>query len=86
MLNENKYQRLINLLCPTCGGTQFESDETLESDEALITCVQCNLEMSKRELRESNQGNIQTHLGEVVNEIGKDFNKEIKRMLQGFMK
>ena len=74
-MNSDKYNRSVNLICPTCGGDQFEYDEV---EVTHITCVSCEREMTKEELINENSENIQVNVAEVTQNIKKDFEKKIK--------
>ena len=43
-MSDDKYNRSINLLCPTCGSDQFEYDD---DDMSLVKCASCEREMTK---------------------------------------
>lgn len=74
-MNDDKFNRSLNLLCPTCGSDQFEYDE---DDMSLVKCSSCDREMTKDQLIEENSENIQVNVDEVKNEIEKDFEKKVK--------
>jgi len=85
-MNSEKYNRQISLHCHACGGTQFEYDENVETDEQIVKCAQCGRETTKRELINENSENINTHVREVADEavkdITKEFNKTLKRLFR----
>ncbi|MFO7580666.1 MAG: hypothetical protein R6W74_10745 [Nitrosomonas halophila] len=74
-MNNDKYGRNVNLICPTCGGDQFEYGEV---EVALVTCASCEREMTKEQLIDENSENVQANVSEVTQEIKKDFEKKIK--------
>lgn len=80
-MNAEKYRRNVELLCPTCGGTQFSQPEEEVSDVALIACIGCGLQTTKAELISSNAESIQAYADEMKKEIVKDVGKELKKML-----
>ena len=55
-----RHNRTIALQCPTCGGTQFDSQS-----EELITCPGCGLKMTRQELRDGNREHISAQVDEV---------------------
>lgn len=64
--------------CPACAGTQFSS----ESDDALIvTCTNCEREITRDELRAANQENIDAHLEEVKREVQVEAERHLKKSL-----
>lgn len=81
-MDSEKYSRQISLHCHACGGTQFEYDETIESDEQIVKCVQCERETTKRELMNENSENINAHVREVADEAVKDITKELNKTLK----
>jgi len=74
-MSDDKYNRNINLLCPTCGSDQFEYDE---DDMSLVKCASCEREMTKDDLIEENSENIQVNVDEVKKEIKNDIEKKFK--------
>lgn len=85
-MNIEKYSRQISLHCHACGGTRFEYDETIESDEQIVKCAQCGRETIKRELMNENSENINAHVREVADEAVKDITKELNKTLKRFFK
>ena len=81
-MNSEKYKRQISLHCHACGGTQFEYDETIESDEQVVKCAQCSRETTKGELMNENSENINAHAREVADEAVKDITKELNKTLK----
>lgn len=77
-MNPEKYNRNINMLCPTCGSSDFlyeqGSDQTIE----LMTCALCGREFTKDELMQENSENINEHLSEIKAEVSKDLVKELQ--------
>ncbi len=56
-----KLERQINLLCPTCGGDQFEYDTGDPQNAALFTCASCGREIQREDLLDENQELISNH-------------------------
>jgi len=73
-MNPGKYDRNVTLSCPTCGGEEFEKDE---SD--IAKCVACGRELTREELVQSNAENIQAALNDVKEEAAKDLRKSLTR-------
>ena len=85
-MNSDKYNRQISLRCPTCGGTQFEYDESVDFDEQDVICAQCGRESTKRVLMNENSENINAHINEIGNEVFKDVTKELNKTLKRLFK
>ncbi|MDI6854331.1 MAG: hypothetical protein QME75_12095 [Deltaproteobacteria bacterium] len=80
-MDNEKYNRNISLLCPTCGCNQFEYegvDETIE----MVKCASCGRELTKDELIQENSENISEHVKEMGGQIVKDLAKEFKESLK----
>jgi hypothetical protein len=80
-MDAQKYNREITLLCPTCGGTQFEFDDA--DDSEIVKCVSCEREVTKDELIQENQENISENIVEVGREITSDLQKELAKAFGG---
>lgn len=79
-MNNDKYNRSISLLCPTCGGDQFEFD----GEEATeYKCAGCGLEIEKTALMEANSETIEEHKKEIGREVTNDLMKRFKKSLSG---
>lgn len=78
-MNVGRYNRSVPLLCPTCGGTQFESDSSSAEDVAPVKCASCQREFTRDELIEANSENVAEHVEEMGKEIVKDLAKELRR-------
>ena len=76
-----KHNRSINLLCPTCGGSEFSYDDNPE--EGQLTCVSCKREIYREELIRENSENINEHITEVKNGIKKEIADEFRKMFSG---
>jgi transcriptional regulator NrdR family protein len=82
-MDPNKYSRNIELICPTCGGTQYEYDDTNVDDEnAVVRCTSCNRQMTKVELIQENAENIDQHSEEIGQEVLHDAAKELTEGLK----
>ena len=78
---DGKYDRSVELHCPTCGGSQFEC---VEHDEAaLVTCVSCGLSLSRSDLIAANGENIGAHVERVKNEVAADLRRHIQQAFKG---
>jgi len=81
-MNSDKYDRNVSLQCPTCGATQVEYDEAVESDHAKVRCVSCDREMTKEELIHENSENLDEHLREIGEQALDDVANEMKKSLK----
>jgi len=81
-LRSDKYERRIELLCPTCGGTQFKFVGDADASDADVVCVSCNRKMTKEELIRENQENISEHQVEIVKEVLEDVAYEMRSALK----
>lgn len=75
-MKREKYNRLIALLCSTCGNSQFEFQEN-DLENEIIRCPSCGRQMKKEELICENKENIEANVEEVKKEVVKDIKKEI---------
>ena len=80
-MNEEKYNRSLTMICPTCGCDQFAYKGEAELVESM-TCTSCGRVFTREELIEENGENISVHVQEMGQEIVKDFAKEMKASLK----
>lgn len=83
MINAEKYNRSVTMLCPTCGESQFEYDQETLADDSPIKCKRCEATMTKAQLMEANRENISVHVDEMGKELVEDLRKDLKRILGG---
>jgi uncharacterized Zn finger protein (UPF0148 family) len=81
-MNPEKYNRSINLLCPTCGCSDFSYEEGAHETIQIMTCVSCEREFNKDELIQENSENIEEHLSEMKEEVVKDVADELRKSLK----
>lgn len=81
-MDSNKYSRTIEMHCPTCGGTEFKSDEAAGA-ESPVTCTSCGLQLTRDDLREANGQNIAAHVDEVKKEVVQDIRKAFRDAFKG---
>lgn len=83
----NNIEKKINLICPICGNDQFSSlDVPIEElNDGLRTnrvqCSDCRRIFTKEELLSENQWQIDNKVGQIKDDIAKQLDKEIKKML-----
>jgi len=86
-MNSDKYSRNIELVCPTCGSSQFEHDVDIENDYAEVRCIGCDRIMTKEELIRENSESIDEHAREIgretVDDLVKEMKKELKKAFRG---
>jgi Zn ribbon nucleic-acid-binding protein len=78
-MDAEKYNRNVTLVCPTCGGTQFEYEKGVDETIEVVKCVSCEQELTKDELIRENRENISEHVKEVGKEIVKDAAEALKK-------
>jgi len=80
-MDVEKYNRSVALLCPTCGCTQFNSPEPMNSETELVTCTSCGRELTRNELIRENSENIDEHVKEMGKEVTEELGRELKKQL-----
>ena len=80
-MDSEKYNRSIILHCPTCGGDEFKYDD--ETEDSPRTCTVCEREFSQEELLEANAESIEQHKREIVDDIKKDYRRQLKNAFKG---
>lgn len=78
-MDADKYNRTIQMQCPTCGSTQFSGAED-ESSE-LVTCASCGRTLTRDELLRENSENIAENVEEVKPQVVKDISKQLQDSL-----
>jgi hypothetical protein len=81
-----KLNRKVALLCPTCGGSQFASEEAGDEPAAILKCAGCGLEITHEELVDSNTDNISVNLDEMTKDAVKEVEKEFNAILRNAFK
>ena len=81
-MNPEKYNRNINLLCPTCGSSDFSYEQGADETIEVMKCASCDREFTKDELMRENSENINEHFSEIKSEASKDMAKELKDSLK----
>ena len=81
MMDAEKYNRQIALLCPTCGNRDFQLNCDCDCTEDAIVCPSCNRTMSRAELLNENGETIDLALEEVSSTVLEDARVEIRKML-----
>lgn len=80
-MDASKYNRSVVLLCPTCGGTQFEAMSVDDVESPLQKCATCDREITRDELIRENSENIEVNLEEVKKQVTEDVTKEVRERL-----
>ena len=86
----NNIEKKINLICPICGNDQFSSlDVPMEElkdgfETNRVQCSDCRRIFTKEELLNENQERIDGEVEQITEDIKKQFDKEIKKMLGKF--
>lgn len=83
-------EKKINLICPICGNDQFSSlDVPMEElkdglETNRVQCSDCSSIFTKEELLNENQARIDNEVEQITDDITKQLDKEIKKMLRKF--
>ncbi len=81
-MNTEKYNREIPMNCPTCGRTQFKTEEN--ESASMVECASCGRQISKDDLLRENSENINAHVSEaskqVTDALLKDFKASLKKL------
>lgn len=85
-MDDEKYTRDLEMVCPTCGCTQFKHEQGVDETIEVVKCACCEREMTKDELMHENSENISAHMEEIKQEVFKDVAKEFKQMLKDVFK
>ena len=84
MVDASKYDRTIHLNCPTCGGTEFESDSSHpDDDEKIVKCPTCGYSTTQGELIAANSENIDSYVEEIKGQLAKDITKSFQAAFKG---
>lgn len=82
-MDAEKYNRSVNLLCPTCGSTQFSHSGVGADTSEILTCSSCGLEISREDLIRANGENIHLHFKEMGQDVIKDLKGEFAKHFRG---
>ncbi len=80
-MDSKKYNRSVELVCPTCGNRQFLTSANIADLDDMMRCPSCNREMSKDELIQENTANQEANVDEIGNAVTKDLVKELNSIL-----
>lgn len=78
----------IPMLCPLCGNDQFESldvdgDDTLNAPDSIrFRCSDCHSLYTKGELLAENAEAIEIATDEVIDDVVKDFEEQLKKAMK----
>lgn len=78
--------RQVELICPTCGCTQFVSEELPVgqeyTDDWEFICAHCGHRFTRKQLIEENTETINAHIENMGNEIVAEMAKDLKKQLK----
>ena len=80
-MDANKYNRTVEIQCPTCGSSLFRYEPQTGGIE-IATCASCGREITKDDLLRENAENISKHAEEIGREFTKDVAKELRDTLR----
>lgn len=70
----------VQLICPTCGESQFESDEPMQSgSDQMLTCNSCSLKITRSALIEENHASINAAKDQIRKQVIDEFRKELRK-------
>lgn len=78
-MKDGKYDREVQLMCPTCGENNFHVLEGVDESTELVKCAHCERTITKDDLINENSENIQENINEMGEEAVKDLEKELKK-------
>jgi hypothetical protein len=81
-MDMSKHNRSIAVLCPTCGGTHFESASGGPETAELLKCAGCQRQLTKDDLVEANAENVSKHIDEIAVQIRDEVTEELGRKLR----
>lgn len=84
----NNIEKEINLICPICGNDQFASldvpmeelKDSLETNR--VQCSDCHRIFTKEELLKENQERIDNEVEQIADDITKQLDKEIEKIVR----
>lgn len=82
-MRPEKFNRSIELLCPTCGTSSFSQPTDAQAAPELMICASCGLEISRDDLIEANRENIDETVKEVGREVVGDLKRELAKAFRG---
>ena len=85
-MKDEKYNRNVSMLCPTCGCSQFEFENGAAETIEIFECASCGRTLTKEELIKENSENLNEHVKEIGNQVTKDLAKEMKKSLKTIFK
>ncbi len=78
----------VGLACPTCGCTEFESEQPKDNEEYAddwpFTCAHCGRTFTRKELIEANAESIDAAVDDMKDEIVEAAEKELKKAFKGW--
>ena len=77
---KNEYSRSVSMQCSTCGGTDFE----FEDSDGPVRCTGCDRTYDRQELIRENGERIDPHIDEMKSEIMSDVRKDLSKMFKKF--
>lgn len=79
-MGADKYNRTIQMHCPTCGSTQFSGAE--DESSKLFICSSCDRSLTRDELLRENSENIAENIEAVKAQVVKDITKQLQDSLK----
>jgi len=79
-MNLEKHTKTVNLLCPTCGSSTFDYDESNENGP--VTCDNCKRKFTREELMQENGALIEENIDEVKEEALAEIKNNLEKQLK----
>lgn len=81
-MDTTKYNRTLQLRCPTCACEQFAFEHGVDETIELATCASCSRTLTKDELIRENSELIESHVEEIGSHMLKDAATEMHKALK----
>lgn len=85
-MNEEKYNRTLEIHCPTCTSTHFKIVGNIDDDFAIMTCASCGLSMTKADLLKANSENTEAHLDEIKKQAIQDIRDKLRNTFKSTLR
>ena len=79
----NDCSRSLELLCPTCAGSAFEFDETVDPTIRVYHCIGCAGSFDPESLMQANSSRIEAEKAAIGQDAVTDALKKLRKSLSG---
>jgi hypothetical protein len=77
------YSRSVELLCPTCAGSEFDFDDEVDETVRLYHCAGCGGSFDHEHLMLANSARIDAEVDALGEEVVKDALKKLRKSFEG---